>query len=213
MPLALPLSSALLILHFIFSFSSHFNQTKLTSFQRQLNIYGFSRITTGPDRDCYHHPRFLRGRPGLCRSIDRQRVKGNGTRRANTLLFEPRFYEMAPCPEADPCASSRVPTVVSQISVGMLSKVQDPVLGTANCAWNQQDAKSVNNVSIPKSKEGESLNQNLFMLKDLPEKFLKNIADLEPEPIPFVFANVMDIMDRDAATLDKDVLSFLASCT
>jgi hypothetical protein len=40
----------------------------------------------------------------------------------------------------------------------------------------------------------------------------KSIPELEPEPIPFVLVNVRDIMDRDAATLDKDVLSFLASC-
>jgi hypothetical protein len=142
---------------------------------------------------------------------------------------------MPPCLEADPCASSRVPTVVSPVSSRTLTKVQYPVIGTTNCALNQQDAKSENIVSVPKSKEGDSLKQKLLMLKDLPKKFLKrsrmvsmssysvsedltkqfmkkSIPELEPEPIPFVLANFMDIMDRDAATLDKDVLSFLASC-
>jgi hypothetical protein len=121
---------------------------------------------------------------------------------------------MPPCPEADPCASSRVPTVVSQINTGTLSKVQYPVLGTtSNHAWNQQDAKSGNIVSIPKSKEEDSLKRKLFMSKELPKKFLeKSIPELEPEPLPFVLENVMDIMDRDAMTLDTDVLSFLASC-
>jgi hypothetical protein len=180
----------------------------LTSFRRQLNLYGFSRITKGPDLGSYHHPFFLRGHPDLCRSIDRQRIKGNSNsnRRGSP---DPRFYEMKPCPEADPCASSRVTAAVSQISTSTLSKVQYPVLGTSN----QQDAKSGNIVSIPKRKEEDSLKRNLFMSKDLPEKFLKKfVPELEPEPIPFVLANVIDIMDRDAATLDKDVLSFLASC-
>jgi hypothetical protein len=180
----------------------------LTSFRRQLNLYGFSRITKGPDLGSYHHPFFLRGHPDLCRSIDRQRIKGNSNsnRRGSP---DPRFYEMKPCPEAHPCASSRVTAAVSQISTSTLSKVQYPVLGTSN----QQDEKLGNILSIPKSKEGDSFKRILFMSKNLPKRFLeKCIPELEPEPIPFILANVMDIMDRDAATLDKDVLSFLASC-
>jgi hypothetical protein len=52
------------------------------------------------------------------------------------------------------------------------------------------------------------------MSEDSLKKFLKrSIPELEPEPIPFALANVMDIMDRDAAVFDKDVLSFLASCS
>ena len=141
---------------------------------------------------------------------------------------------MTPCPEANPCASSRILTAVSPISSRTLSKVKNLVIGTTKFACNKQDAKSENIKSIPKSK-GDSLKRQLFVLKDLPKKFLRNfgmvsmssysvsedlnkrfmkksIPELEPEPIPFVLANVMDIMDRDAATLDKDVLSFLASC-
>jgi hypothetical protein len=193
-----------------FSSCSHFNQSKLTSFQRQLNLYGFSRITSGgPDRGSYYHPCFLRGRPGLCRSIDRQRVKGNGTRRANPLASEPRFYEMTPCLDSDSWASSRVPAVVSQINTDTRAKVEHPVQGTANWAWNQQDLLLENDGSIPKVKEGL---KRMVSLADLPTQFLqKSIPELEPEPIPsYSAAGLRNIMDRDATTLDQDVLSFLA---
>lgn len=53
-----------------------FRQSKLTSFQRQLNLYGFQRIPHGPDHGGYYHEHFLRGRPGLAAALKRVTVKG-----------------------------------------------------------------------------------------------------------------------------------------
>jgi hypothetical protein len=73
-----------------------FRQTRYTSFQRQLNLYRFTRIASGPDKNGYHHPFFLRGREDLTQRILRLLRDGNGARRPDTEVPEPNFYRMAP---------------------------------------------------------------------------------------------------------------------
>jgi hypothetical protein len=72
----------------------HFNQTKIKSFFRQLNLYGFLRITQGPDRGAYYHELFLRGRPFLASKILRQKVKGTRVKGLPSPETEPNFYSM-----------------------------------------------------------------------------------------------------------------------
>jgi len=74
----------------------YFRQTKLTSFQRQLNLYGFRRITQGPDAGAYYHQLFLRGRPQLCMRMVRQKVKGTGYKQPTDVASEPNFYKIPP---------------------------------------------------------------------------------------------------------------------
>mmetsp|Transcript_16927 Transcript_16927/g.25129 ORF Transcript_16927/g.25129 Transcript_16927/m.25129 type:complete len:420 (-) Transcript_16927:201-1460(-) len=73
-----------------------FKQTKWTSFQRQLNLYGFQRLTRGLDAGTYYHEMFLRGqcRYFLCHCIVRQKVKGTGIKAASNPETEPDFYKM-----------------------------------------------------------------------------------------------------------------------
>jgi len=80
-----------------------FQQKKYASFQRQLNLYGFSRITKGPDRGSYYHELFLRGKEFLCRGIIRSKIKGTGARLASNPDAEPNFYDMPPVPSARDC--------------------------------------------------------------------------------------------------------------
>jgi len=84
----------------------YFNQSKLTSFQRQLNLYGFTRLlSASPDKGGYYHELFLRGKSKLCSGIMRTKVKGSKSRRGLVdLESEPKFYSMEPVPQS-PCVS------------------------------------------------------------------------------------------------------------
>lgn len=68
----------------------YFVMTKKSSFLRQLNLYGFNRLSgTGSDQGSYYHEKFLRGMKFLCRRIHRQKVNGNGIRAAGNPEGEP----------------------------------------------------------------------------------------------------------------------------
>uniref|UniRef100_A0A7S1TT16 HSF-type DNA-binding domain-containing protein n=1 Tax=Phaeomonas parva TaxID=124430 RepID=A0A7S1TT16_9STRA len=53
----------------------YFRHNNLTSFQRQLNLYGFRRITKGDDKGAYRHPHFQRDRPDLMSLVSRKTRK------------------------------------------------------------------------------------------------------------------------------------------
>eukprot|EP00980_Cylindrotheca_fusiformis_P030324 scaffold24656_cov181-Cylindrotheca_fusiformis.AAC.1 len=72
-----------------------FRQSRFTSFQRQLNLYGFKRITQGRDNGGYYHELFLKGRPGLCVNMKRTRIKGSAKQQTNPDT-EPNFYNFPP---------------------------------------------------------------------------------------------------------------------
>jgi hypothetical protein len=72
----------------------YFNQTKYASFQRQLNLYGFSRLSHGRDKGAYYHQCFVRAQRGLCRNMIRQKIKGTKVRRSLSADEEPNFYSI-----------------------------------------------------------------------------------------------------------------------
>jgi hypothetical protein len=72
----------------------YFRQSKWTSFQRQLNLYGFTRITRGQDKGGYYHELFLRGKLFLANRIVRNKIKGTRIKAVTSPESEPDFYLM-----------------------------------------------------------------------------------------------------------------------
>jgi HSF-type DNA-binding len=70
----------------------YFHQTQYKSFQRQLHIYGFRRISAGLDQGSYYHPMFVRGKVIASLRMTRCKIKGL---LANVAVEDPNFYHPA----------------------------------------------------------------------------------------------------------------------
>mmetsp|Transcript_15573 Transcript_15573/g.24209 ORF Transcript_15573/g.24209 Transcript_15573/m.24209 type:complete len:599 (+) Transcript_15573:127-1923(+) len=93
-------------IHHMYNFETnilpkYFNLNQLRSFYRQLNLYGFKRITNREDSGCYEHPHFIRGNMKLCEEMRRQKIKGTGSKRkkgSDDGDEPPDFYSMPSLP-------------------------------------------------------------------------------------------------------------------
>lgn len=78
----------------------YFKHGRLSSFQRQLGLYGFGRINGGRDAGGYYHELFLRGRPALAAYISRVGAPNSGGAprkrgvKARSSVVDPDLYGM-----------------------------------------------------------------------------------------------------------------------
>jgi len=96
----------------------YFRQTKLTSFQRQLNLYGFLRLNASRERGGYYHELFLRGREDLPKIMLRTRVKRNGLKGGGASALEHDFYAMPLCSSGDNTPSLAAPAKAAALTLG-----------------------------------------------------------------------------------------------
>jgi len=104
-----------------------FNQTKITSFQRQLNLYGFRRIVDGPNMGAYHHVRFRRDEPEMCKSIPRKKRirKRPAPKDASPRCASAKHTSKAPRKiDIDSPSRRSIPTV-SPVMSGISSTIAD----------------------------------------------------------------------------------------
>ena len=105
-----------------FPFFSWFVYSKYSSFQRQLNIYGFTRITSGSDKNCYFHEHFLRGQKHLLHKIIRIPTKKDAPFLSRVLTQTPDFDVM---PAVNETADSSTSEAHPGLPIAMLnSRIQ-----------------------------------------------------------------------------------------
>lgn len=96
----------------------YFNQTKYKSFQRQLSLYGVTRITGGRRKGLRLHEKLLRGQRGLCRTM-------KPTTKETQLPSQPR--SSGRCPSPTPSHPSSTPSLLPKVvSQGDIRPLQEP---------------------------------------------------------------------------------------
>jgi len=114
----------------------YFFQSRFTSFQRQLNIYGFRKLCRGVDQGAYCNEFFLRGRPGLCIGIRRLKKKPNFD-----SDFEPNFYKMQPLPEVSN-VSSKASRKIYYVAVTKEDTREDKINESKKCYQKSEEESS-----------------------------------------------------------------------
>jgi hypothetical protein len=133
-----------------------FKQTKYKSFQRQLNLYGFTRVDEGPNKGSYTHQFFVFNQRGLCKRMSRQRVKEAGDESPNPKQAGSRKSELEDESSNDMMVvdTSMVPapfspdiTTAASVSESM-HHYSGPSADSQGLSWRQSPAVSFSDWTI-----------------------------------------------------------------
>jgi hypothetical protein len=147
----------------------YFKKSKYRSFQRQCNLYGFSRITAvKPFWDsCYFHPKFIRGDEGCCKEITRP-LRGNSKKAkktaTNTNIKENQsefIYPVTPISRADASnhtdvssqVQSKKPIPIPVFSGSSSASTTNIETSAASGSCTNQGANNDSDLNLPKDDE------------------------------------------------------------
>jgi len=84
-----------------------FRQTKISSFYRQLHLWGFRRFSKGRDCGSWYNGNFLRGQPGQLKNMLRIKIKKNVGAKHARARPEPDLYALPPLTARRSCSKSQ----------------------------------------------------------------------------------------------------------
>ena len=131
-----------------------FGHSKFSSFVRQANGWGFTRITRkGPDQHSYYHPLFLRGVPHLLKRMKRSNANKRPCPDQETEPFFDRIALERPLPEVVITRTTTKNNFQSGSSVAVLPQKEAEQRGpTSTVASSAGPSASLNLVPPPNSK-------------------------------------------------------------
>ena len=117
----------------------YFKQSKFMSFTRQLNLWGFKRITRGPDAGAYYHELFLRNRPRLSLWMRRQKIKGTGIKLTPNPDAEPYLYDISKTRPLPPTKRPQITEPLLSLARTVGSSSSQPPIVPSNIFKAQTD--------------------------------------------------------------------------
>lgn len=109
----------------------YFRHGRYSSFARQVNGWGFRRVTHGSDYNSYYHEMFLLGMPHLCDKMRRLTSKDATSRKKNEEEQAPDFYALSrtnPLVETTHIASDVSKSDITAAAGGSLFDVETAAL-------------------------------------------------------------------------------------
>ena len=114
----------------------YFKATKMRSFQRQLNLWGFKRIVSGVDTGAWWHASFVRGHPKYLESIERTEQPSRARNSLHHYNYNPDFYQMQVTSQAQ--QQNNYALIANQRNNQQLLQNQDTSTANNNTSAAQQ---------------------------------------------------------------------------